>query len=347
MESTHLQKLPTFKQWAGDRPVVPMGVSHDFIPGQGVVVLALHGTTRDFVSFDRSFSNSESDLGSGFYFSNNPDDICYNYSRLGPDLTNKIEHEIEILVDALFNDPGDGEEEENEDVHAMATRIVHQKHLENDGFTMPVFIRFENPVIIGGAHETFLDYEEIYNEELDEFEEPTGIIVKILDALRDIYYANERYNEFDPEKIVADLFESGSVEDGINVSDFITICTRSNGLAYAADLEDDAKLCGNEILRKAFEMVGFDGFIDLSVNSKFGDRRTSGKPMDGMDPDTIHFIAFHPNQIKSAIGNSGAFDPNSKDICDSHVAHAAEVADYYGARPVVTAPVQEIEMAPC
>jgi hypothetical protein len=36
--------------------------------------------------------------------------------------------------------------------------------------------------------------------------------------------------------------------------------------------------------------------------------------MKGMNPDTVHYIAFKPHQIKSAIGNSGAFSRKNADI---------------------------------
>jgi hypothetical protein len=39
--------------------------------------------------------------------------------------------------------------------------------------------------------------------------------------------------------------------------------------------------------------------------------------MDGMGKGTVHYIAFRPEQIKSAIGNSGAFDPANPSIIAS------------------------------
>lgn len=45
--------------------------------------------------------------------------------------------------------------------------------------------------------------------------------------------------------------------------------------------------------------LGYDGLLASEV----------GNPV---------WVVFHPTQIKSAIGNSGAFDPTNPDICDSH-----------------------------
>ena len=36
--------------------------------------------------------------------------------------------------------------------------------------------------------------------------------------------------------------------------------------------------------------------------------------MEGVTPETTHYIAFHPEQIKSAVGNRGTFDPKETDI---------------------------------
>jgi hypothetical protein len=39
-----------------------------------------------------------------------------------------------------------------------------------------------------------------------------------------------------------------------------------------------------------------------------------GQSMEGMNPDTIHYLAFKPEQIKSATGNRGTFDAGERNI---------------------------------
>src|SRR5262249_38090738 len=56
--------------------------------------------------------------------------------------------------------------------------------------------------------------------------------------------------------------------------------------------------------------AGFDGIIDTRVSQKFPN-------MAGMKPTTTHYIVFDPHQVKSAIGNTGKFDPGSTAITDS------------------------------
>jgi hypothetical protein len=81
---------------------------------------------------------------------------------------------------------------------------------------------------------------------------------------------------------------------------------------YAED--DNGKLISSELLRQAIANMGYDGIIDHTVYDKFGkfgtrpeDGKVSPYGMEGMNPDTTHYIVFHPNQIKSAIGNNGEF----------------------------------------
>jgi hypothetical protein len=78
--------------------------------------------------------------------------------------------------------------------------------------------------------------------------------------------------------------------------------------------DDQGRIQNSEILKNVVQNMGYDGIIDRTVNKKFGSERRVGKGMEGMDPDTVHYIAFEPNQIKSAIGNTGEFDPSNPDI---------------------------------
>jgi hypothetical protein len=292
-----------FEKWVGDATRVDRGEAHEFKAGEPVVVGALHGTTADFTEFDKSATNIESDLGGGFYFTNSEADAEANYAGFGPDLTQKIE-----LAAERIEQEADGEL----DMEA-AREQARKKFAAHGGMTMPVWVKFENPVVLGGHNETFLDYDEAFDEETEEYGEPTGDLLKVIEALREIA-GDERYGDFDADKAVADIMDRAAENGGIKASELIPLAKLSEGLVYAQDYEAEGKLASTEILRKAFENAGFDGFIDTTVNDKFGEGKDIGVPMQGMDMDTVHFIAFHPEQIKSAIGNSGAFDPTNPDI---------------------------------
>ncbi len=300
-----LNQSDGFDRFVGDATRVDLGDAHEFRDGEPVVVAALHGTTGDFTTFDTSMANIESDLGRGFYFTNNPADVGENYAGMGPDLTNKIQGEAERLES---NDDLDPDE---------AKRIARDKWMANEGLTMPVWVKMQNPAVLGGSRETFLTYEESYDEDTDEYGEPTGTLINVIEALREVAQ-DERYDDADVEQTIGELMEKAMGNGGISARELIATAKLSEGLVYATDYESDGKLAPQEILRRAFEAAGFDGFIDQTVDEKFGSasegQRKYGKGMKGMDADTVHFIAFKPTQIKSRLGNSGAFDESDPDI---------------------------------
>lgn len=63
-----------------------------------------------------------------------------------------------------------------------------------------------------------------------------------------------------------------------------------------------------EKFRAATEAAGFDGIVDPTVRNKFKD--------EGYTPDAVHYVAFRPEQAKSATGNRGTFDPASASILE-------------------------------
>jgi hypothetical protein len=62
-----------------------------------------------------------------------------------------------------------------------------------------------------------------------------------------------------------------------------------------------------EVLRLALQKMGFDGVVDHTVSEKF-------LAMAGVSGGTTHYIAFKPEQIKSAVGNVGTFNPADRRI---------------------------------
>ena len=292
-------KTPEFKAWAHGLPVIEMGESHDFKSSEGVVVQVLHGTTGDFDTFDQSKANIESDLGGGFYFTNTKDDVGTNYAGLGPDLTSKVQ----LLAERIASDTN----REYDD--PAVVKEAQEQFMQHEGMTMPVFVRFDNPVVLGGSNETNLTYESHYDEESDNYEEPTGTLVDFMEKLQNVVN-EDGFNDVQIESAIENLHEKAYESEGLTASNIIKILSESDAM-YATD--DSGNFASKEIIRRAFERLGFDGFIDQTVNEKFGDARRTGKSMEGVNADTVHFIAFEHTQIKSSIGNNGQFsesDPN-------------------------------------
>ena len=325
-----------FEKWSHGHRVVTIDESQadEFKAGEGVVVEALHGTTGDFDTFQKQFANIESDLGGGFYFTNNPADVGENYAGLGPDLTNKVEIESERLAQQEWEDDDQAQSilQEYLDAEGIEVEVTEdnlqdmreqygepalyfaarKKFMANQGTTMPVFVRFDNPVVLGGSKETFLDYEESYDEETEEYGDPTGSLIDFVEALREVG-SDERYDA-DIEQAIGDLMERAMDNGGLKASEIIEVLSSSEGLQYATDYEADGKLANKEIIRQAFSGTGFDGFIDQTVNQKFGSEKRIGSQMEGMDENTVHFIAFNDTQIKSRIGNNGEYSETDPSI---------------------------------
>ena len=278
-----------FKDWFGESKIVDEN---------GDPLVVYHGTTADFDAFDPNRAQTESDWGAGFYFSNNTADIEFNYAGIGHDLQNKIDQQAELIAsetDREYDDPA-------------VVAEAREAFMQHEGFTMPVYLAIENPAIIGGENETRLEYEVIEDEETGDFVDEQGTLVDFIVNLRNVA---ERYESGSVEELIDSLLDVG---DGITVARVYEIAKETAEFSYFEDF-DTGKMVSSEIVRQALERTGFDGIIDNEVDVKFGSQRRIGKAMEGMTPDTVHYIAFQPEQIKSAIGNE-TFDPTNPNILE-------------------------------
>jgi len=278
-----------FKTWFGDSKVTN---------AQGDPLVMFHGTTHNFDTFDAGkFATAESFFGRGHYFTSDPNDASKNYgSKEGPDLKNRIEN----LAERLQN-----ENPEKYPGGADAARAEAERQLsENEGAVIPAYIKVENPFDFGGPNETFLDYEGGYNPKTEEYDLPeSGKLVDFMENLRQVA---RDYNDANIDKVSTKIMEYG-LDGGIKASQLFNALEQSESFNYATD--DEGNLVSKEIFRQALERTGFDGVIIRDPADKY--------PGMQIDTDAIHVIAFKSNQIKSAIGNSGRFDPNDPNITKS------------------------------
>ena len=261
----------SFKGWFKDSKVVD---------ADGEPEVFYHGTTHDFDEFTKDRANIENDMGAGFYFSNSLDDVDQNYDEIGPDLSNRIQRRVEEL------------ENENNIWEDDALKQATAELAGGQNRTLEVYLSIQNPLIIGGENETYLTYEQEYDEENDEYGEESGTILDFMDGFR---YASAGYYDVDAGAV----FDGVEFYDGISASDLIKGIKSNQYTSYATD--DNGNMAISEIIRSAFENAGFDGIIDNTVYDKFGPK---GSRMDGIYQDTKHIIAFDPKQIKSVDAES-------------------------------------------
>jgi hypothetical protein len=280
-------ETPEFKKWFGDSKVVDRA---------GNPLVVYHGTTNDFDAFDPAKANIEGAMGAGFYFSNTPEEVAVNYAAEGPDLRARIEHMADYM--------SSGEDITYEEAKEIARERLSQERPN----TMPVYLSMQNPVILGGRDATFLDLT------MSEEGPPTGRLQDFIEALEDVALGSQ-YEEVDLNAALDTLAEKALDYEGLLAEEVFQILRDNEGLTYATDTTKTAEgLAVNEILRQAFERAGFDGFIDRTVDNRFGSQRKQGQKMAGMNPSTVHYVVFRPEQIKSAIGNRGTFDAADPDV---------------------------------
>ena len=277
----------------------------------GYTIKGSHGTLSYFTIFDRSFGNPEGDWGKGFYFTNNEDDVETNYaSEDGADLQVKIEKYAQQL----------GWTEEYGDLDFDELIEVARKELtKGDPRVIKAYLRMENPVIIGGPNETYFDFTEEYDEETDEYGEPTGKLVEFVEALSSILEEYTANGAIGADRVdVYELFQDG---DGYTASQL----EKAASELLENVMDENGDYASKEIIRAAFEEIGFDGIVDNTVAGKFGDRSGRKNAMVGVTLDTTHYIAFKSNQIKQSdpvvrddngnvIPLSERFNPKNSDI---------------------------------
>ena len=244
----------------------------------GKLKYVYHGTVSDFRAFDRQFANIEGDFGKGYYFTSNEYDVDANYANEeGPDLKNKI---------ALLAERLEWEDEYADLSYGEREEIARERLVTSEPHTITAYLNMENPVYINpNENGTFLDFTEEYDEEFDEYGEPEGLLIDFVEALNEIA-SDYAYNDVDFSFLYEYAYDNG----GVHASDAVkTIKHR-----ITDELTDDnGNLAINEVIRLAFEKIGFDGIIDSSVYYKF-------RNMSGMDSGTTHYIVFNSEQIKSA-----------------------------------------------
>lgn len=266
----------------GNRAKIDVAGKMIFAALDQLMTAAYHGTTKKFKEFSLKDADPESDLGAGIYFTTSKEDVVKNYATPeGPDITNKIERMAE-RIQGEYGDRDLSDEEAKE----MAIEELKVKK----GKVIPAELSIDNPVIIGTQDETYFDIQYNIDEEGGESEQ-TGKLLDFFDALKQVYAYDANI-----DLAISDVYQKAVDYGGLGAAELIDTLKNSEGLMYATD--DEGRLYGNEIIRQAFENMGYDAIIDNNVFKKFGAARKYGKGMQGVEEDTIHYVVFKPSQIK-------------------------------------------------
>lgn len=148
-----------------------------------------------------------------------------------------------------------------------------------------------------------------YDNSFEYTDRPEGVYTLLTDALEKMLKENNIYGEeefgnlrnfmyFDNyEPLNFEIYKEKIQEHGI--ADLID--------GYGQELHNDNTMGTNisDVLSQCIQKIGYDGFV-MDAGETF-------KNMKDVYPgETMHYIVFNPNQIKSAIGNNGLFNANDE-----------------------------------
>lgn len=254
---------PEFRTWFGGSKVVG---------DDGKPITVYHGTLRDFDRFQKGFGRGY--YGAGFYFSDNPDDASDYASETNGDFMSKVYEELDAQLD---DDQVANEYYQRE---SELTRKIIESMKDHNGSVIPAYLAIKNPLYFGGNKETKFGQTERKN------------------FLRALASIENDFLNVDAERLAQDFQRNYDDDEVLGADDFRRAVLHSAGLMDA--LDTDGNEVGPEVMRQAFQQMGFDGIIDDQVSRRFRSL--------GLRPNTTHYIAFEPNQVKS-VNNTGTYNP--------------------------------------
>ena len=285
---------------------------------------AYHGSTHDIREFELNRANVENHLGQAHYFTTSPKDASANYGGMGPDLTQRIQLEVERMDDVpveelldMVDDTVKRRYTERMQVaksEGMRDEIDSQLLMEaakarlkgpSEGMVYDVQLRLDNPLYIDGSKkEPVFEIETVYDDAGD-FVEERGNGLDLVEAMHD---AAADFDG-DAEAIVREFMETGGDQmlGGMKASEVDSALRSLNSLH---DLYDEAswQSAGTEFIRRVYENLGYDSVIM--------DPKKAFPHMADVPEGTRHYIVFdkYANKIRS---KRAAFDPKklgSRDI---------------------------------
>jgi hypothetical protein len=272
-------QTPEFKSWfKGSKAVDRIGRPQ----------VVFHGSTHNFEKFDMSGGNPENYYGKGLYFTDSKVDVGNYGTHTGPDLTGRIERRVEQIMEEEDGDVPDYGTPEYEVERLKAEEKAKQELIGgNKGVVYLTYLRILRPVIVdaSGGTEFYLNYNEETGNE-------TGSGVKLAQACITV----GRELGVDGQRVWVDAWNTGELYDDFSAYDFEKAVRQSDSLI------DDLEGGSGVFIAAVYRAMGFDGIILKNADKQFN---------MNMSPGTTHYIVWNPRQVKSAIGNSGKFNPRS------------------------------------
>ena len=324
------QRKAAFARWTSGLPVVGEHEYPSTYLGGPAVFEVFHGTTHTGITEFKRQGSRGGFLGKGPYFSTNSADVSANYAGIGPDATSNLEeaqldilrsadhdiHEAASLLAEYFKAVEistvvtDDNADELWDEHRESAAMHHARSQllgDSDGLMMKALVKLERPLDTLYGRMT---YERIFDEEGDLRDEQGSLVDWILAARR-------VGAQLDAEAQMEGYIDAclKAVEDSIEieVKEVFDLALQELQDIY----EDGEGLSPGGVVAMIAEELGYDGIV-MDAWKHFGRRSGAGRivigAMRGLREETLHVLPFSAQQVKSATGNRGTFDPNSPDI---------------------------------
>lgn len=308
-EQWAMVRTKAFKDWFGDWENDPANASK-VVDENGEPMVVYHGTDRAaFAAFNTKKSEAEA-----IFMSSSPNTAGTYTPQNKPSLR-------KVYDNSQFSDF----ESEVEEASREAARIVKEEY----GFDVPddFFVEsFRNGVGKAGKEIEEAGYEAIYevNQKTKPIEPEapdldTSDAMKMLQQLSDYKKARDKY-EAERELWLADVYPKSKKLQEI----FWNLYQKYNGGVYGlfANLRNPLVIDANH---HSFKEVKYGDKMTSAANVA---RRARDEGYDGVIIKDVYdegiwgstrsfandYIAFDPNQVKSATDNTGSFDPTDPDI---------------------------------
>jgi hypothetical protein len=265
----------------------------------GHPITVYHGSNHDITEFTPG--NIGGFLGGRFYFTSNKQDASANYAgHDAPDF------DMRAWVRA-------GAEAPNLTRDQLLQKAEEWKkaNTAHEGAVYPFYLSLQNPLYIGGPNETRIPKSTVH-----------AMLGHLPDAMRetDSELGRNRVIKAAATEWLSDAMANISHGSTVAASDFVRkVMQGSQGKLMRAIQEKFPKyrtLGDNpipEVLRNLFEKMGYDGVIDSSVRGRWPGLFSARDGNPAISDDVVHYIAFHPNQIKS-VNNTGSFSERMNHI---------------------------------
>lgn len=332
-------------RWVGDREIVESGNIQDLRTGEPVVVKVYHGTTNEFYEFDADVKgNIEGHLGRVNYFTSDEYDANQNYQSDGPDLTGRIEREVEILEQQFEDKPSELYQKPSDflkyfnvnvtqkeiddsygDERAVAELIASKKLKGNTDKVLEVYVRMDNPVVLGNRNWVEAIPKELYEDSIEdatqEIADENGITIE--EAQEDYQWdIEQRAMEIEGvENPLIEALQDALNDNGYQDSNAVEIL---DDIGYESEIDLDAledkvrkgelyenydgEMASSQVISDMFQNLGYDGIVLTDVSERFRNM--------GLSSNTSHVHIFNDNanNIKLADGTNTTFNENTKDI---------------------------------